>query len=83
MFGNNDTNLCVDKCPIPYYGDQTGNRTCVEECPDDYFAQNTTSAGVSSDIRLCRLNCTYGWADNATRKCATSPFGCSAGTYAH
>lgn len=29
MFGNPDTNLCVEKCPIPYYGDPTGNRTCV------------------------------------------------------
>lgn len=82
-FGNPDSNLCVEKCPHPYYGDPTGNRTCVRECPDNYFAQNTTAAGASSDIRICVQTCEYGWADNITRKCATSSAGCSAGLYAH
>ena len=82
-FGNPDTNLCVDRCPSPYYGDQTGNRTCVLECPDTYYAQNTTAAGVISSIRICVQTCDFGWADNITRKCATSSAGCSEGLFAH
>ena len=74
MFGDPDTNLCVEKCPSPYFGDPTGNRTCVIECPDGYFAQNTTAAGVASAVRICVQTCDYGWADNITRKC-TKP-GC-------
>lgn len=73
----------MDKCPSPYYGDQSGNRTCVLECPDGWFAQNTTAAGAPSDIRICVQTCDYGWADNVTRKCATSSAGCTNGTYAH
>ena len=82
-FGNPDTNLCVDYCPFPYYGNPIDNRTCVTVCHSGYYAQNTTSLGAPSDIRICVPTCDYGWADNLTRTCATSFVGCSAGLFAH
>lgn len=78
MYGNPDSNLCVDQCPSPYFGDPTGNRTCVQQCADLYFAQVKAVDG-----RVCVQACSAGWADNITRICATVPTGCAAGTYAH
>ena len=75
-FGYPETNLCVNECPEPYYGDPTGNRLCVLECPDGYFAENVTAAGVITTERLCVLTCSYGWADNVTRLCTIAPEDC-------
>ena len=82
-FGNPLTNLCVDECPAPYYGDPTGNRLCVIDCPDGYFAENTTSAGVITTKRECVTACSFGWADNFTRTCAIVSTGCEDGLFAH
>lgn len=73
----------MDKCPAPYFGDQTGNRTCVERCPIDYYAQKTDSLGVVIDVRICVSICNWGWADNLTATCVDNPIKCATGTYAH
>ena len=46
LFGNILNNKCEIKCPQPYYGDQTGNRTCVRKCPWPYFGQDCTQGGT-------------------------------------
>jgi len=75
LFGLNQTNLCVSTCPIPYYGDQTGNRTCVPYCPligaTIWYAQNTS--------RICVSVCINGtWGLGSSRACVLSPFDCGA-----
>ena len=82
MYGHVLNNTCVDKCPFPYFGDPTGNRSCVLECPDGYFAQNSTD-GTISDVRECVQVCDYGWANNETRICVHSPYECEDGLFAH
>lgn len=62
LYADNSTNLCVLPCPASqsYFSDPvTGN--CVLWCPDGYFAEN--------DTRTCTPTCSYGYADNLTRKC--------------
>jgi len=80
LFGDITTNRCKDKCPSPFYGDQTGNRTCVKRCPWPYYAQNCSTVGgtiVISTDRVCRLDCSLcGWADNSSQTCAWDSSGC-------
>lgn len=73
LFGLNATNTCVDTCPAPLYGDQTGNRTCLAVCPligaIVWFAQNTS--------RICVTVCIAGtWGYTATRECVELPTQC-------
>jgi hypothetical protein len=75
LFGRNDTNRCVTTCPIPNYGDQTGNRSCVPTCPIIsgvvYFAQNTS--------RICVTVCITGtWGYTAYQECVETPINCLA-----
>jgi hypothetical protein len=75
LFGYNTTNNCVEECPAPLYGDQTGNRTCVGTCPKIgsvvHFAQNYT--------RVCVTVCISGtWGYTSTRECVEDPTDCNA-----
>ena len=73
LFGQNDTNTCVDQCAPPLYGDQTGERSCIPVCPivsgEVYFAQNIS--------RICVTVCITGtWGYNTYRTCVENPFDC-------
>jgi len=86
LFGDIIDNRCKNKCPDPYYGDLTGNRTCLKKCPWPYFGQNCTLVGsvpTISDVRECKLICTCGWADNSSQLCAWNSNGCANFTFAH
>lgn len=86
LFGNVLNNLCEQKCPSPFYGDQTGNRTCVRMCPWPYFGQDCVQSGMTftySDFRECQLQCACGWADNVSQICVWNSTGCAPFTFAH
>jgi hypothetical protein len=86
LFGNVLDNICETKCPAPYYGDQTGNRTCLLLCPWPYFGQDCDQNGMTftySVYRECQLACACGWSDNATQLCVWNSTGCANFTFAH